>query len=110
MTGIGGAAVPCLSGNRNGLGSLNAYPPLRRESAACRAAAPAPRALSLEPLPPVTTTVPSGISSIKVADAVWDLFRDVFGIQKTSVRVVIGVASLPLGVPIGLDVIFEVVE
>ena len=42
----------------------------------------------------------------KVADAVWDLFRDVFGIQKTSVRVVIGVASLPLGVPIGLDVIF----
>src|SRR6266851_8775846 len=32
----------------------------------------------------------------KVADAVWDLFRDVFGIQKTSVRVVIGVASLPL--------------
>ena len=44
------------------------------------------------------------------ADAVWDLFRDVFGIQKTSVRVVIGVASLPLGVPIGLDVIFEVAE
>ena len=31
----------------------------------------------------------------KVADAVSDLFRDVFGIQKTSVRVVIGVASLP---------------
>ena len=46
----------------------------------------------------------------KVADAVSDLFRDVFGIQKTSVRVVIGVASLPLGVPIGLDVIFEVAE
>ena len=46
----------------------------------------------------------------KVADAVSDLFRDVFGIQKTSVRVVVGVASLPLGVPIGLDVIFEVAE
>ena len=46
----------------------------------------------------------------KVADAVSDLFRDVFGIQKTSVRVIIGVASLPLGVPIGLDVIFEVAE
>ena len=46
----------------------------------------------------------------KVADAVSDLFRDVFGIQKTSVRVVIGVARLPLGVPIGLDVIFEVAE
>ena len=46
----------------------------------------------------------------RVADAVSDLFRDVFGIQKASVRVVIGVASLPLGVPIGLDVIFEVAE
>jgi enamine deaminase RidA (YjgF/YER057c/UK114 family) len=46
----------------------------------------------------------------KVADAVSDLFRDVFGIEKTSVRVVIGVASLPLGVRIGLDVIFEVAE
>jgi hypothetical protein len=55
---------------------------------------------------------PSGIffDQPKVADAVWDLFRDVFGIQKTSVRVVIGVASLPLGVPIGLDVIFGVAE
>jgi len=46
----------------------------------------------------------------KVADAVSDLFRDVFGIQKTSVRAVIGVASLPLGVPIALDVIVEVAE
>ena len=46
----------------------------------------------------------------EVADAVSDLFRDVFGIQKTSVRVVVGVASLPLGVPIELDVIFEVGE
>ena len=44
----------------------------------------------------------------KVADAASDLFRDVFGIEKTSVRLVIGVASLPLGMPIELDVIFEV--
>lgn len=44
----------------------------------------------------------------KVADAVSDLFRDVFGIEKTSVRLVIGVASLPLGMPVELDVIFEV--
>src|SRR6266404_3228096 len=35
----------------------------------------------------------------KVADAVSGLFRDVVGTQKTSVWVVIGVASLPLGVP-----------
>ena len=46
----------------------------------------------------------------RVADAVSDLFRDVFGIEKTSVRVIVGVASLPLGVPIELDLIFEVAE
>jgi enamine deaminase RidA (YjgF/YER057c/UK114 family) len=44
----------------------------------------------------------------RVADAVSDLFRDIFGIEKSSVRAIIGVASLPLGVPIELDVIFEV--
>jgi enamine deaminase RidA (YjgF/YER057c/UK114 family) len=44
----------------------------------------------------------------RVADAVSELFRDVFGIEKMSVRLVIGVASLPLGMPIELDVIFEV--
>jgi enamine deaminase RidA (YjgF/YER057c/UK114 family) len=44
----------------------------------------------------------------RVADAVSELFRDVFGIEKASVRLVIGVASLPLGMPIELDVIFEV--
>jgi enamine deaminase RidA (YjgF/YER057c/UK114 family) len=46
----------------------------------------------------------------RVADAVSDLFRDVFGIEKTSVRLIIGVASLPLGVPVELDVVFEVTE
>jgi enamine deaminase RidA (YjgF/YER057c/UK114 family) len=46
----------------------------------------------------------------RVADAVSDLFRDVFGFEKTSVRLIIGVASLPLGMPIELDVIFEVEE
>ncbi|MGA9957495.1 MAG: RidA family protein [Acidobacteriaceae bacterium] len=45
-----------------------------------------------------------------VADAVSDLFRDVFGAEKTGVRQVIGVASLPLGMPIELEVIFEVAE
>src|ERR1700760_766417 len=41
----------------------------------------------------------------RVADAASDLFRDVFGIEKSSVRQVIGVASLPLGVPVELEVI-----
>jgi enamine deaminase RidA (YjgF/YER057c/UK114 family) len=46
----------------------------------------------------------------RVADAVSDLFRDVFGIEKTSVRLIIGVASLPLGMPVELDVVFQVAE
>ena len=46
----------------------------------------------------------------RVADAVSDLFRDVFGAEKMGVRQVIGVASLPLGMPIELEVIFEVAE
>jgi enamine deaminase RidA (YjgF/YER057c/UK114 family) len=46
----------------------------------------------------------------RVADAASDLFRDVFGIGKMAVRLVIGVASLPLGMPIELEVIFEVSE
>jgi NAD(P)-dependent dehydrogenase (short-subunit alcohol dehydrogenase family) len=44
----------------------------------------------------------------KVADAASELFRDVLGEDKTSVRMVLGVASLPLGVPAVLDVIMEV--
>jgi enamine deaminase RidA (YjgF/YER057c/UK114 family) len=43
-----------------------------------------------------------------VADAASDLFRDIFGSDKLPVRSVVGVASLPLGVPIELEVIFEV--
>jgi enamine deaminase RidA (YjgF/YER057c/UK114 family) len=44
----------------------------------------------------------------KVADGASDLLRDVFGIEKMSARSVIGVASLPLGAPIELEVVFEV--
>jgi len=44
----------------------------------------------------------------RVADAVSDLFRDIFGSDMTPVRLVIGVASLPLGIPVELEVIFEV--
>jgi enamine deaminase RidA (YjgF/YER057c/UK114 family) len=46
----------------------------------------------------------------QVADAASDLFHDVFGPDKTSVRLVIGVASLPLGMPIELEVILEIAE
>ena len=44
----------------------------------------------------------------KVADAASELFRDVFGEDKMSVRMVLGVASLPLGVPAVVEVILEV--
>ena len=46
----------------------------------------------------------------KVADAVSDLLRDVFGPEKIPARLVIGVASLPLGMPVELELILEVVE
>jgi enamine deaminase RidA (YjgF/YER057c/UK114 family) len=44
----------------------------------------------------------------KVADAASELFRDVFGEDRTSVRMVLGVASLPLGMPVAVEVILEV--
>ena len=46
----------------------------------------------------------------KVADGASDLFESVFGKEKTSTRLVLGVASLPLGVPVELEVILEVLE
>jgi enamine deaminase RidA (YjgF/YER057c/UK114 family) len=46
----------------------------------------------------------------RVADAVSDLFRNIFGSDKIAVRSVIGVASLPLGVPVELEATFEVAE
>ena len=46
----------------------------------------------------------------RVADAVSDFFRDVFGDEMIGVRSVIGVASLPLGMPVELEVLFEVAE
>src|SRR6185295_13168119 len=44
----------------------------------------------------------------KVANAASELFRDVFGEEAVSSRLVIGVASLPLGSPVELEVILEV--
>lgn len=44
----------------------------------------------------------------KVADAASELLQDVFGKEKSPCRLVYGVASLPLGTPVELEVIFEV--
>src|SRR5580765_2523545 len=46
----------------------------------------------------------------KVADAASELLQDVFGKEKNPCRLVYGVASLPLGTPVELGVIFEVAE
>jgi enamine deaminase RidA (YjgF/YER057c/UK114 family) len=44
----------------------------------------------------------------KVADGASELLQDVFGNDKNPTRLVYGVASLPLGVPVELELIFEV--
>jgi enamine deaminase RidA (YjgF/YER057c/UK114 family) len=44
----------------------------------------------------------------KVADGASELLQDVFGKNKNPSRLVYGVASLPLGAPVELELIFEV--
>jgi enamine deaminase RidA (YjgF/YER057c/UK114 family) len=46
----------------------------------------------------------------KVADAASELLQDVFGQGKNPCRSVYGVASLPLGTPVELEIIFEVAD
>ena len=48
--------------------------------------------------------------SRRLADAASELSESIFGKEKTSVRSVLGVASLPLGMPVELEVIREVAE
>jgi enamine deaminase RidA (YjgF/YER057c/UK114 family) len=44
----------------------------------------------------------------KVADGASELLQDIFGEDRNPCRLVYGVASLPLGTPVELEVIFEV--
>jgi enamine deaminase RidA (YjgF/YER057c/UK114 family) len=44
----------------------------------------------------------------KIADAASQLVQDVFGKDKSPCRLVYGVASLPLGTPVELEIIFEI--
>jgi len=46
----------------------------------------------------------------KVADGASELLQDVFGKDKNPSRSIIGVASLPLGTPVELELIFEIAE
>jgi enamine deaminase RidA (YjgF/YER057c/UK114 family) len=43
----------------------------------------------------------------KIADAASELLQDIFGREKSPCRMVYGVASLPLGTPVELELIFE---
>ena len=72
----------------------------------------------LESLNKVKQVVRLGISLVtshdfrehpKVADAASELFVSVFGPEKISTRLVLGMATLPLGMCVELEVIFEVV-
>ena len=44
----------------------------------------------------------------RVADGASELLQAIFGTEKLSPRIVLGVASLPLGVPIEVDLLLEV--
>ena len=44
----------------------------------------------------------------KVADTASELLQDVVGKDRSPCRLVYGVASLPLGTPVELEIIFEV--
>jgi len=44
----------------------------------------------------------------KVADGASELLEDIFGKEMNPTRLVYGVASLPLGAPVELEIIFEV--
>jgi enamine deaminase RidA (YjgF/YER057c/UK114 family) len=52
-------------------------------------------------------TAGSAVDQPGVADGASDLLRDIFGDASLPVRSVIGVASLPLGVPVEVEIIFE---
>jgi len=44
----------------------------------------------------------------RIADAASELLQDVFGKEKNPSRLVYGVASLPLGTPVELEIVFEI--
>jgi enamine deaminase RidA (YjgF/YER057c/UK114 family) len=53
-------------------------------------------------------TAPDFLEHPKLADGASELLESVFGKEKTSSRIVLGVASVPLGLPVELEVILEV--
>jgi hypothetical protein len=56
----------------------------------------------------LATSGDTDVNQPVVADAALELLRDVFGEDKISVRSVIGVTRLPLGLQVMLELTFEV--
>lgn len=57
----------------------------------------------------VSVAISGNVSDLpKVADGASELLHHVFGKEKNPCRLVYGVAALPLGVPVELELIFEV--
>ena len=83
------ATLNALSAARNHLGSLD-------------------RVARVVKLTTYLATEPEFVGQPKVADGSSELLRDVFGEDKLPVRMVLGVASLPLGVPVVVELVFEV--
>ncbi len=55
-------------------------------------------------------TLGNAVDQPAIADGASDLLRDIFGTESMGVRSIIGVANLPLGVPIELEITFEIKE
>ena len=55
-------------------------------------------------------TTPEFLDHPKVADAASELLASVFGPDKVSTRLVFGMASLPLGLSVELELIFEIAD
>lgn len=53
-------------------------------------------------------TTPDFVDHPKLADAASELLASVFGPERTSTRLITGVVSLPLGLPVALEVIVEI--
>ena len=48
------------------------------------------------------------VNQPRVADGASELLRDIFGTERMSTRMVLGAASIPLNLPVVLDLLFEV--
>jgi hypothetical protein len=55
-------------------------------------------------------TTPGFRDHAKVADAASELFGQIFGTDRLATRLVLGMASLPVGVCVELETIFEIGE